>query len=735
MNRLVKILLGLLAVLVALVVVAAVALPLLFDPNDHKDRITAVLESKIGREVSIPGDIHLSVFPWLGMNIGRVTIANAEAFGDRPMAEIESGDVHVRLLPLLQQRIEIGAVSLDGLRLRLARNAEGRTNWDDIIERLEDDRQQPESGDDASTTEPGGMSLSSFEIGAIDISDAAVSWDDAVTGNSYRLSDFKLSTGRLTNEQPFRLEAGALLAAPTQGINSDINLIVQVQPNISEGFYRFSDLGLNIVAEGEAVPGDKQQLGLSGSGEYDAGAGRFKLGNLVLQAAGLTVTGYVDGSNLDESPVFNGRLTIKQFDPRAVMGRLAVDLPATQNSDALSSAGLDAQFDVTPERAEFKQILLTLDDSTLKGSAGVQDFETPAIAFDLSLDELDVDDYLPPGSAEQTQSPDSERKQPETDGEEAQVDLSALEDLRVDGKLEADSLTVGNMMFSDASLVVEARDGVLTIAPLTAGFYEGNIRLAARVDVAADTPQYALQGNLNGLQFAPLLQDVAGTDKVSALANMSLDLSTAGSRVDAMKRALDGQFGFELRDGAFSGFNLAKVIAAARSRVTGEPADAGDNGEAAVNDTPFNRFAGAFSVNDGVVAGDDLKLDTPYLDALGVGQYDLVANALDYTVNVRIDQDGSAVLSELAGVTVPVELSGSLLSPNYNVDIAAALEGLAAQRLQEQRQGIEDEVRGELDERLEELDGGLRERIESGLSDLLGGAEEAPDDSEAEPTQ
>ncbi|ROO27237.1 AsmA family protein, partial [Salinisphaera orenii] len=316
--------------------------------------------------------------------------------------------------------------------------------------------------------------------------------------------------------------------------------------------------------------------------------------------------------------------------------------------------------------------------------------------------------------------------------EAAEIDLSMLEDLRLDGKLSADSLTAANIHVTNADLAVRARDGVLTIEPLTAELYEGNVRVTARVDASRETPRYSLAGNLNGLRFAPLLADVAGTERVDALANMSLDLTTSGRQVAAMKRALDGSLGFDLRDGAFNGFNLADLIAAARSRLGDD--DAGEDSAALGDDkrTPFSRFAGQFNVNDGVLAGKDLNLVTRVLNATGAGSYDLADNALDYTVNAQVPEDADGTLERLAGVTVPIRLSGSLLSPDYRLDVAGALKGVAEKRLNEEKSKLSDKVR----EKIEERTGGDKElggRLQRGIESLFGGGDEQEgDDSQDE---
>jgi len=80
MGKLLKFLFSLLGVLVLLVIVAIVALPMLVDPNDYKDQITSLVKDKTGRTLEIDGDINLSVFPWLGADIGPTRLSNAAGF-------------------------------------------------------------------------------------------------------------------------------------------------------------------------------------------------------------------------------------------------------------------------------------------------------------------------------------------------------------------------------------------------------------------------------------------------------------------------------------------------------------------------------------------------------------------------------------------------------------------------------------------------------------------------------
>jgi len=709
MPRPLKIILVILGILVAALVAVAIALPFFVDPNDYKDDIATAVAEKTGRELTMSGDIELSVFPWLGARIGETRLSNAKGFGEQPFAEIETVDIRVKLLPLFKKQIEIGTVALDGLRLRLARNDKGTANWDDLVEAFAKDDAEAEAEPPKTTEE--GFKLPEFEIGAIEISDAAISWKDAVSNSNYDLTNFKFSTGRLTAGEPFRLET-SFNVADGKGLSARTNFVTEAQADLAGQFYRFRGINLNVIASGKAVPGGEQQVALSGNAEVDMQANRMKVSDLMLQAAGVTLTGNVDGNSLVEKPEFNGRITIKEFNPRSVMKQLAITPPETAKSSVLTTAGLDTQFEATLDRVALKQVLIQLDSSTIKGDAAVRNFSNPAANFKFELDQMNLDNYLPPESKDKPKASSKEQ------ATSAEINVDALKDLRMDGRITANKLTVSNLKIDKAELAVTARDGVLTIEPLGANLYNGNLRMQGKVNAGSKRPSYNIKGDLDGLTFGPLLKDLTGSDKVSGLANLKLDVTTSGNTVEAMKRDLDGTMSFEFQDGTFNGFNLAQLLRTARANFLGQTAASANN----EGTTPFSRFAAAFSVKDGLLSGKDLTLNTKALNADGSGNFNIVTNVLDYVVNVVIPEGTTDIkgLKELQGVNVPIKLSGNLLSPNYSIDMAGAIKGVAQQKLQEESTKVQEKLQGKIDEKKQELNEKVQDKLQKGLSDFFG---------------
>ncbi len=154
--------------LVVLLVIAVVVLPMLFDPNDFRDDLVAGVKSNTGRDLTIDGDIGLSVFPWLGVELGAMKLGNAPGFKEPVFASTQRVSVRVKLMPLLSRRIEADKVVVEGLILNLAKNKAGKTNWADMGEHGEEARQSKEPAAPAGDGESG-TGLAGLVIGGLSV--------------------------------------------------------------------------------------------------------------------------------------------------------------------------------------------------------------------------------------------------------------------------------------------------------------------------------------------------------------------------------------------------------------------------------------------------------------------------------------------------------------------------------------------------------------------------------------
>ncbi|MGB0712605.1 MAG: AsmA family protein, partial [Gammaproteobacteria bacterium] len=209
MAKFVKFLGIVVGVLLLLLVVAIVVIPMVVDPNDFKDPLAQQVKKATGRELTIEGDIGLSVFPWVGLELGKTRLGEAPDFGPGDFAVVEAVEVRARLLPLLESRLEMDTVRLQGVAVNLKRNKDGRANWDDLAKGSEDTGGQEPS-------QQGGSGLAGFVIGGLEIVDASAMWKDEMAGQEVKLTSLSVTTGAVQPGEPVdvSLEADVDSIAP-----------------------------------------------------------------------------------------------------------------------------------------------------------------------------------------------------------------------------------------------------------------------------------------------------------------------------------------------------------------------------------------------------------------------------------------------------------------------------------------------------------------------------------------
>ncbi len=740
MGKLIKILLVILGVFVGAVVALAIFLPMYFDPNDYKDEIAAAVKEQTGRDLTIAGDIGLSVFPWLGAEIGETRLSNAPGFGDKPMAEIADVAVRLKLMPLLQGNIEVGRISLSGLRLRLAKNAQGQTNWEDMQqaarkEEASGPRDEAEQGD---AGKQGGFEVKTLQVEGVDVNDAAIYWNDASTGAVYKLEEVNLETGVIKPGDPFPLTLDFVMNQQEPPLTTQVDLTTTASVDVEKQIYGLKELVLNLTAIGEGIPGGKQSINLTADADVNMQSETASLPNLVVEAAGGRLDGSVQASQLLGDPVLKGSLKGDKLSPRDIMKTLGMEVPNTADPNVLSKASVNVQFNGKLSNLSIKPLTVVLDDTNINGSASLRQQSPLVIGFDLNVDSIDLDRYLPPsekpkpkdagavGSALPAEGK-AASKSGSSDINDTEIPVDVLKSLNLNGALKVKSFKIKGMHMDNVALKVESSGGVLDITPLDASLYKGNADIRARVNAAAATPAYMLKTNIRSVQSGPLLKDLMGDDRLSGLANIALDLTSTGKTVGAVRQDLDGTINVEFLEGKIKGFNLVQMIRAAKARLTGAPPPPEQPQE-----TDFAVLAMSGVINNGVMTSNDLNFKSPFLRVGGEGQVNLASEVIDYLAKVSIVGSstgmGGKELEDLKGLTIPIRLKGSLTSPSWKIELDEALKEKAKARLEEEKAKAQaeldakkEEARQEYEQKKEEKKDELKRKL---FDKLTGGDKE-----------
>ncbi len=717
MAKALKWLIWLLVLLAVTLVVAAGAALVLVEPEDWRDRIERAASRALDRELRLRGPIELSVFPWLGFEVGDVRLGNPRGFPQAPpVLEAKRMELRVQLLPLLRREVRLGTVRLEGVRLHLLRLRDGRSNFEHFGR--DADGGIPEGGRRA-----GGEArvtgrrpaVAAFALGGLVVREAEIAYEDRRAGRSARIAPFTLELGALRPGAavPVRLEAGFALGPPA-ALRGRVRLAGTLRPDPG-GAHAVDGLRAELRLEpGGGVPPAGLTLTVEGGGRAEPSKDRIVLEPVRLELAGLEAR-LAEGriERLSKGPRLVAGLAVPAADLRAALAALGLEPPETADLEALTRVGLEARLWASAQAVELKGLVLTLDGTRLAGEAAVRglDGRRPKYLADLQADRLDLDRYLPP-PREAGRGGGAAAGPAGAASGAALLPVEVLRALRADVRLRVGELKAGGLRSRDVRLALEAEGGRIRLHPATARLYGGRYRGDVRIDARGREPVVRLDERLEGVRLGPLLRDLAGLDRLTGTGTVRARLSARGSDPMALRRTLAGEVALALRDGAVRGVNLAALAREAQALLRGEPVPAA----AGPDETDFTEITATARIRAGLLRNEDLLGKSPFLRVTGKGTVDLVRERLDYRLTAMVVStakgQGGEGLEDLEGVPIPLRLEGPLAAPKVRLDAKALLTERQKRRLEKKKKKLEEKLRRRLEKELgEELGRGLEERL------------------------
>ncbi|HUV22298.1 MAG TPA: AsmA family protein [Gammaproteobacteria bacterium] len=232
MQKIIRYVLIGLAVVIILPVVAVGIFVAVFDANAYKQDMSSLVLEQTGRELRFQGDVSLTLYPALGMQLGAMSFANAPAFGELPMVRIGAASVSVDVLSLLRLAPEIDKLILRDLEINLIRNKAGVNNWDDL---LQPSSATPGSAAASSSSEATGTTSApaadEFALkgafAGLEIENLKLLWLDEQAGERYQVTDLDISTGRIAPNESFPLTLHLDASA-----GGDLDIVFDLKTNV-----------------------------------------------------------------------------------------------------------------------------------------------------------------------------------------------------------------------------------------------------------------------------------------------------------------------------------------------------------------------------------------------------------------------------------------------------------------------------------------------------------------------
>ncbi|MGB0127530.1 MAG: AsmA family protein [Rhodocyclaceae bacterium] len=730
----------------ALLAVTVAFLLATFDAPRVKAELARIVKEKKDRTLVIEGDLALSFWPRLSLDLGRTTLS--ERGSQKEFAALDQVRAAVALWPLVLRRVVVDEVRIDGVSATLIHSADGTFNFDDLLAKEEQESE-----------------IVRFDVAGIKLTNGHVVYRDEKAARTFDLTGVDIATGRLGNVAEGPVAATFNAASANPQLAASVKVSGRYRVDLDKRQYAVAGLRFNAAGDTGglkaldlAVAAEKLEVrtdtgefdlsqarcainGSSGGDQFSlkaevptvtVAAGRSVAAPITLRAQWLGTQRQADVTLALASvekvgtamkiPEVKAEIDAKQGQ-LSVKGALSSALAADLSALAGELAGLSGEFALTHPDMAAKSVRVPVsgslradlakstfgaklsarfDASTLNAQWDAPGAAPYGSAFDIDVDQIDVDRYFPPKPESAAAS--APKEEPDA------IDFSALRSLNMKGTVRIGNLKMRNVKASNLRFTVGAAGGQLDIAPLAANLYQGTV--AGSVRLNAEGNRIALRQDLTGVSVQPLLNDAFARDLIEGRGNVSVDVATGGVNLAAMKRALQGTARVAVKNGALRGVDLPQIVrdpkvrGAAKQDLTYQASPS--------KKTDFADLSASFQITGGVAQNSDLLARSSLLRLTGEGSIDIPAASANYLFRASLVGAPPGLeareFAMLKGVAMPVRATGPLDNLAYQVQVGELATGVAKAQ-----------VGARVSEAEAQLQRKARDELQRGLKGLLGG--------------
>jgi AsmA protein len=369
------------------------------------------------------------------------------------------------------------------------------------------------------------------------------------------------------------------------------------------------------------------------------------------------------------------KFDLKGTAPQAAVARQTIPVELTLEAPGALRTPLTAKAEL---RLSGSVIMInsvsgTLDDGTFNGWASVDIASKPLVKLDLDFERLGVAE---PGAAQQAAQPWSN----------APFSLIGLNYVDAQAQISAAELNLAGAHFDTAQTEATLAGGILKLSVAKLGAYGGEANGEMIVDVTTGNPTYAMHCDLAGVRALPLLQSLAGFDKLDGRLQAKIGGRSSGASQHAVMANLSGTAFVNFQDGAIRGLNVARMIRSLTTSTLSGWQESKDE------QTDLSQLSASFRIDRGQATTSDLNLVGPLVRVTGSGMVDISAKSLAFRVEPKLvmTTEGQGRKSEPVGLGIPVVLDGPWNSPRIYPDMAGILDNpdAAYARLKEMGKGL-----------------------------------------------
>ena len=264
----------------------------------------------------------------------------------------------------------------------------------------------------------------------------------------------------------------------------------------------------------------------------------LEMDSFSLKGLGLDARGKLHLQQILTSPLYTGTLSLAKFNLRALMKKLNRSLPVTADKRVFKKIVFKTKFSGSAGDVNLTDLKMTIDKTRVRGEVGIQNFADPDIGLGLVVDKVNADRYMATGengkkSKKKTQSPLPKtntiltaKNQPSKPTSVAtRISMEKLQAFKCKGKLRIEDLIVSKACLQQVKINLDAKNGNITFAPLSANLYGGTYKGKILLDARGKLPWFALDAALKGVAAESLLNDVTGKARIRGTGDATASLT------------------------------------------------------------------------------------------------------------------------------------------------------------------------------------------------------------------
>lgn len=223
----------------------------------------------------------------------------------------------------------------------------------------------------------------------------------------------------------------------------------------------------------------------------------------------------------------------------------------------------------------------------------------------------------------------------------ADIDLSAnKQSFSMQSHLQIKNIKIAALNIDDIKCGLNFKNNIFNLETINANLYGGSLIGNATIHLNSFFPMIATHIKILNIQVEPLLKTLEATHgnihtntMLFGTGNIALDVSADVENIETLVNSLNGTSQVSVANGVLVGNDwddaVTKLVAA--KNTIGKEIIAAN-----LHVFRFKQLSGTFKINNGVISGDDLLMESAYITIKGNSRINLANNLIDCELRVDL---------------------------------------------------------------------------------------------------